>query len=59
VTGTGTYLPLLLETLAPLNFPWKTCSVESGVPNGFINHLTPHLEGIIVPFSGEIRSLTA
>ena len=26
-----------------------------GVPNGFINHLTPHLEVIIVPFSGIIK----
>ena len=34
VTGTGSYLPLLPETLAPLNTPAKRCSVESGVPNG-------------------------
>jgi hypothetical protein len=34
VTGTGSYLPLLPETLAPLNIPAKRCSVETGVPNG-------------------------
>jgi site-specific DNA recombinase len=34
VTGTGSYLPLLPETLAPLNIPAKRCSVENGVPNG-------------------------
>ncbi|MCS6285873.1 MAG: recombinase family protein [Nitrospira sp.] len=34
VTGTGSYLPLLPETLAPLNTPEKRCSVEGGVPNG-------------------------
>ena len=34
VTGTGSYLPLLPETLAPLNSSQKSCSVESGVPNG-------------------------
>ena len=34
VTGTGNYLPLLPETLAPLNTPQKPCSVVNGVPNG-------------------------
>ena len=34
VTGTGSYLPLLPETLAPLNTPQDRCSVVSGVPNG-------------------------
>ncbi|MCG3777233.1 MAG: hypothetical protein JW395_4109 [Nitrospira sp.] len=34
VTGTGNYLPLLPETLAPLNTPQKRCSVINGVPNG-------------------------
>ncbi len=34
VTGTGSYLPLLPETLAPLNTPQKPCSVVNGVPNG-------------------------
>jgi hypothetical protein len=34
VTGTGSYLPLLPETLAPLNSPQETCSVVGGVPNG-------------------------
>ncbi len=34
VTGTGSYLPLLPETLAPLNTPQERCSVVSGVPNG-------------------------
>lgn len=34
VTGTGSYLPVLPETLAPLNIPQKSCSVVSGVPNG-------------------------
>lgn len=34
VTGTGSYLPLLPETLAPLNSPQKPCSVVNGVPNG-------------------------
>lgn len=34
VTGTGSYLPLLPESLAPLNTPQECCSVESGVPNG-------------------------
>ena len=34
VTGTGSYLPLLPETLAPLNSPQESCSVEHGVPNG-------------------------
>ena len=34
VTGTGSYLPLLPETLAPLNTPHERCSVVSGVPNG-------------------------
>ena len=34
VTGTGSYLPLLPETLAPLNSPQERYSVESGVPNG-------------------------
>jgi hypothetical protein len=27
----------------------------SGVPKGTINHLTPHLEGIIVPFPGIVK----
>jgi hypothetical protein len=27
----------------------------SGVPNGTINLLTPHLERLVVPFSGEIK----
>jgi hypothetical protein len=26
-----------------------------GVPNGIINHLTPHLEHLVVPFSGIIK----
>ena len=34
VTGTGSYLPLLPETLAPLNTPQECCSVVNGVPNG-------------------------
>lgn len=34
VTGTGSYLPLMPETLAPLNTPQERCSVENGVPNG-------------------------
>ena len=34
VTGTGSYLPLLPATLAPLNSPQKSCSVVVGVPNG-------------------------
>jgi len=34
VTGTGSYLSLLPETLAPLNSPQTNCSVENGVPNG-------------------------
>ena len=34
VTGTGSYLPLLPEELAPLNSPQESCSVVSGVPNG-------------------------
>ncbi len=34
VTGTGNYLPLLPETLAPLNTPRERCSVINGVPNG-------------------------
>jgi uncharacterized protein (DUF1697 family) len=32
VTGTGSYLPLLPEVLAPLNSPQKSCSVVSSVP---------------------------
>lgn len=34
VTGTGSYLPLLPETLGPLNTPQERCSVVNGVPNG-------------------------
>ncbi|MCS6265218.1 MAG: recombinase family protein [Nitrospira sp.] len=34
VTGTGSYLPLLPETLAPLNSAQEGCSVVGGVPNG-------------------------
>ena len=34
VTGTGSYLPLLPEILAPLHTPQDCCSVVSGVPNG-------------------------
>jgi hypothetical protein len=34
VTGTGSYLPLLPETLAPLYSSQETCSVQGGVPNG-------------------------
>ena len=34
VTGTGSYLPLLPETLAPLSSAQKSCSVVDGVPNG-------------------------
>ena len=34
ITGTGSYLPLLPETLAPLNSPEESCSVVGGVPNG-------------------------
>ncbi|MCS6291148.1 MAG: recombinase family protein [Nitrospira sp.] len=34
VTGTGSYLPLLPETLAPLNSAQGSCSVVDGVPNG-------------------------
>ena len=34
ITGTGSYLPLLPEQLAPLNSLQDRCSVESGVPNG-------------------------
>lgn len=34
VTGTGSYLPLLPEPLAPLNSPQTSCSVVVGVPNG-------------------------
>ena len=34
VTGTGSYLPLLPETFAPLNTPQERCSVVNGVPNG-------------------------
>jgi hypothetical protein len=26
-----------------------------GVPNGIINLLTPHLESLTIPFSGEVR----
>jgi hypothetical protein len=45
VTGTGSYLPLLPETLAPLNTPHERCSVVSGVPNGIFptGHAWPHL----------------
>lgn len=32
VTGTGSYLPLLPETFAPLNTPQERCSVVNGVP---------------------------
>ena len=34
VTGTGSYLPLLPETLAPFNSTQENCSVVVGVPNG-------------------------
>ena len=34
VTGTGRYLPLLPETLAPFNSMQENCSVVVGVPNG-------------------------
>lgn len=34
VSGTGSYLPLLPETLAPLNSSQEGCSVVGGVPNG-------------------------
>ena len=34
VTGTGSYLPLLPETLGPLNTAQERCSVVVGVPNG-------------------------
>ena len=37
VTGTGSYLPLLPETLAPLNTPQERCSVVSGVPQRDLN----------------------
>lgn len=34
VTGTGSYLPLMPEALAPLNSAQENCSVVVGVPNG-------------------------
>ena len=34
VTGTGSYLPLLPGTWAPLNSPQENCSIVNGVPNG-------------------------
>ena len=34
VTGTGSYLPVLTEQLAPLHSTQDRCSVVSGVPNG-------------------------
>ncbi len=34
VTGTGSYLPLFPETLAPLSSAQEDCSVVGGVPNG-------------------------
>lgn len=34
VTGTGSYLPFLPETLAPLSSAQEGCSVVGGVPNG-------------------------
>ncbi len=34
VTGIGSYLPLLPETLAPLTSAQESCSVVNGVPNG-------------------------
>lgn len=34
VTGTGSYLPLLPEQLAPLHSTQDRCSVVAGVPNG-------------------------
>jgi hypothetical protein len=36
VTGTGSYLPLLPEMLAPLKSQ-ERCSVERGVPNGTLS----------------------
>ena len=35
--------------------PGRERCLEGGVPNGIINLLTPHLERLILPFSGEIR----
>lgn len=34
ITGTGSYLPLLPETLTPLKSQEEGCSVVHGVPNG-------------------------
>jgi len=55
ITGTGSYLPLLPEQLAPLDSPQEMCAVERGVPKGDISLLTPHLERTIIAFSGEIK----
>ena len=55
VTGTGSYLPLLPETLAPLNTPHERCSVVSGVPNRNMRLSMPHLAHLVIPFSGAIK----
>jgi hypothetical protein len=54
ITGTGSYLPLLSEGLEPLKLGQESCSVVGGVPNGNIRLLTPHLDGLILPFSGHV-----
>lgn len=56
MTGTGSYLPLLPETLAPLNSSQGGCSVVGDVPNGNVGHFTRFIEGIILPFSARLYS---
>jgi hypothetical protein len=29
--------------------------VNAGVPKGYVNHLPPHLERIIIPFFGTVK----
>ena len=51
VTGTGSYLPLLPETFAPLNSAQVSCSVVGGVPNEALR-LFPSLDQWTISFSG-------
>ena len=51
VTGTGSYLPLLPETLAPLNSAQEACSAIGGVPNESLR-LFPALDQWVISFSG-------
>jgi hypothetical protein len=51
--GVAATLSWKLETLNRID--QRGVSRFSGAPKGAINHLTPHLEGIIVPFPGIVK----